>query len=204
MLRLIVIAMLLNIANACSLGGGPVPQDHFYKFPEVQLDAQVEPVFNEIVIKPVKSSGLYHERAILFIESDKPLEMRRYHYNFWSTTPAELIHNALYQGLQSSKIARHIARDLSALTADYIIDSRIVRFERIIKNQSARDLVGIEVALEISVRKGGVAGLVWTKRYSVSDALQTTDMHLSAQAFGDALKDIAGQLVADLIVLNKN
>jgi len=199
MSRLIYSLFLIYSLAACSLGGGPAPQDHFYKIPEVVLDAQANSSFDELVIKPVKSSGLYHERAILFIESDKPLELQRYHYSFWSTTPAELIHNALYEGLQSSNIARHVARDLSASRADYIIDSRIVHFERMIKNQPANHLVSIEVALEISVRKGGVAGVVWTKRYSIRNNLQTTDMHSSAQAFGEALKTIAAQLVADLI-----
>lgn len=197
MFRLVSMVLLSMSLSACSLGGGPAPQDHFYKLPEVVLAAQETPVFDELVIKAVKSSGLYHERAILFIDSDRPLELQRYHYSFWSTTPAELIHNALYQGLQSSNIAKHVARDLSALRADYVIDSRIVHFERIIKNQQ----VSIEVAVEISVRKGGVAGVVWTKRYSVSNALANTDMHPSAQAFGDALKDIASRLVADLLVL---
>ncbi len=197
MFRVVFMALLCMSLIGCSLGGGPAPQDHFYKLPEVELAAQATPVFDELVIKPVKSSGLYHERAILFIDSDRPLELQRYHYSFWSTSPAELIHNALYEGLQSSRIAKHVARDLSALRADYIIDSRIVHFERIIQDQQ----VSIEVALEISLRKGGVAGVVWTKRYSVSKVLTNTDMHQSARAFGEALKDIASRLVADLLAL---
>jgi len=199
MLRLIFITLLMSSLLACSLGSGPAPQDHFYKLPEVVLDAHATPMFDELVIKPVKSSGLYHERAILFIESDKPLELQRYHYHFWSTTPAHLVHNALYEGLQSSNIGKHISRDLSPVRADFIIDSRIVHFERIIKNQQA----SIKVALEISVREGGVAGVAWSKRYRVSKDLATTDMHSSAQAFGDALKTIAAQLVADLMGNNK-
>ncbi len=194
MLRLIIFTGLIFIINACSLGGGPAPQDHFYKLPEIRLDTQ-QPIFNELVIKPVQASGLYHERAILFVESDRPLELQRYHYRFWSTTPSELIHSALYQGLQSSNIARHIVRNTTSVQPDYIIDSRIIHFERLIENKQ----VSIEVALEISVRSGE-GRVLWTRRYHVNKKLMTQDMHSSAEAFGAALKEISAQLVADLFV----
>lgn len=188
---------MINLVS-CSLGGGPAPQDHYYRLPEVKLNdlnESQQAAYKSIVIKPVKSTGLYHERAILFIESDKPLELQRYHYSFWSSTPAELCHNALYQGLQSSGIATHVSRDLSEIRPDYIIDTRIIQFERYINKTT----VNIQVSLEVSVRSGQATGPMWAKRYNVTKQLQTTDMHDSAEAFGEALQEISAILVNDLL-----
>ena len=198
MLRIIILLLIINNIVSCSLGGGPAPQDHYYRLPEVKLNGIYESAaesYKNIVIKPVKATGLYHERAILFIESDKPLELQRYHYSFWSSTPAELCHNALYQGLQSSGIVTYVSRDLSELRPDYIIDTRIIQFERFL-DQSA---VNILVALEVSVRSGQPSGVMWTKRYNINKQLETTGMHDSAVAFGEALKEISALLVEDLL-----
>ena len=198
MFRIIILLFIINNVISCSLGGGPAPQDHYYRLPEVKLDdlkESVQAVYKHIVIKPVKSTGLYHERAILFIESDKPLELQRYHYSFWSSTPAELTHNALYQGLQSSGIAAHVSRDISEIRPDYIIDTRIIQFERFIDGSAVK----IQVSLEVSVRSGQPAGPMWTKRYSVIRQLQTTDMHDSAEAFGEAMKEVSENLVKDIL-----
>jgi len=198
MLRIFILLLIINSIVACSLGGGPAPQDHYYRLPEVKLDGLNESTaatYKHIVIKPVKATGLYHERAILFIESDKPLELQRYHYSFWSSTPAELSHNALYQGLQSSGIVTHVSRNLSELRPDYIIDTRIIQFERFIDNST----VNIQLALEVSVRSGQPSGLMWTKRYKVNKQLETHDMHASAEAFGEAFKEISALLVNDLV-----
>jgi ABC-type uncharacterized transport system auxiliary subunit len=196
MFRIIFILVLGIATTSCSLGGGKAPQDHFYRLPEVKLEAQ-STKFKSFVIKPVKSSGLYHERAILFVESERPLELQRYHYSFWSTTPAELIHNALYQGLYTSGIATQVSRALSENRPDYIIDSRIIHFERFIKNQQ----VDIEVELEVSVRSGNLSGVEWTKRYKAGEKVLTTDMHASVEAFGVALNNISKQIVNDLMAL---
>lgn len=198
MLRIVILLLIINNIVSCSLGGGPAPQDHYYRLPEVKLDGLSESIaatYKNIVLKPVKATGLYHERAILFIESDKPLELQRYHYSFWSSTPAELSHNALYQGLQSSGVVTHVSRNLSELRPDYIIDTRIVKFERFIDNSS----VNIQVALEISVRSGQPSGVMWTKRYNVNKQLETNDMHASVEAFGEALREISVLLVKDLV-----
>ena len=112
MIRIFLLILSVNSLTACSLGGAPVPQDHYYKLPQLVISPLEEPRFKQLLIKPVKATGLYHDRAILYIEQEKPLELQRYHYNFWSETPANLLHNALYQGLSSSGLSQKISRDM--------------------------------------------------------------------------------------------
>ena len=194
MFRLILLLLLVNNIWGCSLGGGPAPKDHFYRLAEVSLESQAV-FYKSIVIQPVKSSGLYHERAILFIESDKPLELQRYHYSFWTTTPAELVHNALYQGLSSSSISDQVNREITENRPDFIVDTRIIHFERIINGQN----LNIEIELEVTVRCGNLTGDTWTKRYKVNEALQNTSMHSTAEAFGAGMKLISKELVSDIM-----
>ena len=197
-IRIFLLILSVNFLTACGLGGGSVPQDHYYKLPALDINAQSEPRFEQLVLKPVKATGLYHDRAILYIEQDKPLELKRYHYNFWSETPANLLHNALFQGLSRSAISKNISHDINASRPDYIIESRLVSFER----QIQKNNVTIQVALDISVRSGYDVSDQWTKRYSSQKKLVSTAMHPSAEAFGAAVQDICEQLINDLLVKN--
>ena len=196
MIKIFLLILSVNFLTACGLGGGVVPEDHYYKLPVLDISAQSKFRFEQLVIKPVKATGLYHDRAILYIEQDKPLELKRYHYNFWSETPANLLHNALFQGLNSSAISKNISRVINASRPDYIIESRIVKFEREIH----RNNVMVQVALDISVRSGHDVSDQWTKRYSSQQQLTDTAMHPSAEAFGAAIEDICEQLISDLLV----
>lgn len=191
---LFVLCVLTQLAS-CGLGGGSIPQDHYYRLPDITLQAQ-QPVFNRLVIKKVKASGMYHDRAILYVEHDRPLELNRYHYNFWAETPAELLQTALYQGLETSGIASSVSQELVQGQVDYIIDTRILHFERIIED----DHVEIDVALDISVRSTDFAGTQWSKTYQSRKQLNTTSMHASAKAFGEAVQSITEQFIADFVV----
>lgn len=191
-LRSICLLLSLQFIQACSMGGGPAPADHFYRLAEITLQPQASASFNRILIKSVKSSGLYHERAILFIESDKPLELQRYHYNFWASSPAEIIHDGVFQGLLSSGIGKNVSRILSLETADIVLDIRIINFQQLIKGSN----ISVDVELEITVSK---ASKSWSKRYQVNQPAQSSSMHASVEAFSESLKSIINQLVEDLL-----
>lgn len=196
MLKIFLIILSVGVLSACGIGGGALPQDHFYKLPELVVNAQATSRFTELVVKPVKASGLYHDRAILYIEQDHPLELKRYHYNFWSETPADLIQGALYQGLSNSGIAQRVSREVTESAADYIIDTRIVSFERVINGGS----VTVRVALDISVYSGHDVSDFWSRRYTSTRAINTTAMYPSAEAFGGAVEEICTQLINDFLV----
>lgn len=196
MLKIFLLMLLVSGLSACGIGGGALPQDHFYKLPELAINAQATSRFVELVIKPVKATGLYHDRAILYIEQEYPLELKRYHYSFWSETPADLIQGALYQGLSSSGIAQRVNRKVTESQADYIIDTRIVSFERVING----DAVTVKVILDIRVHSGHDASNYWVKRYTSTQVINTTAMYPSVEAFGVAVEEICTQLITDLLV----
>ena len=101
----------------------------------------------------------------------------------------------MYQGVKSSGIARAVNREITSDRPDYIINSRIQRFEQFIGN----DKILIEVALDVSVKAGSANLQGWNKLYEASITLNDMDMHASAQAFGDALQKITEQLMSDIL-----
>lgn len=196
MYRLLPITFLISLLTACGLGGGPVPADHFYRLPDIVLEKQSKPAFDTLVVKPVKASGLYHERVMLYINESRPLEIQRYHYNFWIKKPAELIHEGLYQGFKSRGVAINISRKLNNNSNDYILDSRITHFECILDGQNVTVRLGLNITLsgpDLSVGQ-------WSKHYLSSQKLHTNDVHASVKAYGTALQDIILQLSGDFLI----
>lgn len=197
--RSLGILSLLSVLTACGLGGANVPETHFYRLPTITLPAQPQQ-FSHLVIRPVQASGLYHERAMLYAEQSRPLQLQRYHYHLWAEKPAELTGRALYQGLHSSGIAADVSRGLLQPEQAIYIDTRIEQFERLI----LADGVKVQVALQFTVRgpdNGPVNGdYDLVKTYSADVSLPGLRMHDSAAAFGEALQQILQQLVADLLI----
>jgi len=189
--------LLVSLLSACSLGGD-IPQDHYYRLPEISLEKLAAPRFDTLLVKPVRASGLYHERAMLYTDKQRPLELHRYNYNFWAEPPASLLQNALYQGMLSSGIAgqviRQLPRQASHKTDTSILDSRIIHFERQIDGSE----VIIQLALEITLHRADDSTLLLSKTYRASEKLQTTAIYPSVEAFGGALERILEKMIEDL------
>ena len=76
-----IFAMVL--ITGCA-GRSTVPDDHFYQLPEIlplktSTSRQTEVI---IGIDSLRSDGLHGERAVLYVDADNPLELRRYHYHY--------------------------------------------------------------------------------------------------------------------------
>ena len=70
-------------------GSGAVPDDHFYQLPEIIPPKSFTTPRTDVIIgvDSLRSDGLHGERAILYINADSPLEIRRYHYHYWTDSP---------------------------------------------------------------------------------------------------------------------
>lgn len=191
MLSKIILLLCVSLLTACSLGGS-VPRDHYYRIAEINITPLDRELFTHIVIKPVKVSGLLHERAILYVEKLRPLELQRYHYHFWAQTPANLVQQALGQAFSSSLAAGRVSLELGEQRADLVVDSRLLKFER----QIDGDVASIEIELEVSTRHRD--GSYWSRTYRVANQLDTLAMHDSAQAFSESLQQIMQKLIDDI------
>lgn len=201
------IAWLALVLSACA-GSSMVPEDHFYRLPAIkQTDSlKLPPLFNRLGVAEPEADGLYRERAAMYVESDRPLELKRYHYRHWVYSPPVLIQQYLHDYLQASKVAGVVVKYSGDQDVDEIIGGRILRFERLVGNTQAEVLVTLELYLQQSSDDNGADGpaLIFNKQYSRQLAVKDNAFYSSAELFGEALQQIFQQFVEDAVALRNS
>lgn len=185
------IALLLGTISltSCGISGGTIPQDHFYRLPAVETASHTPQ--NNIIIKPVRVDGLYYERAMLYVEQDQPLELKRYHYHYWVETPASLIHKYLNSYFLESGL---MDEESKLKTAHMILNPTLLNYERIVSEGKADAYVKLHFELQSNTDKDKF----FTRTYEARVAASSMTMHDTVSAFGKALDEIAKALVIDL------
>ncbi len=193
MLRLLILVFMSQLLIACSLGGGEVPADHYYRLPEIPVVENQSKLFSSILVNPVQVDGLYHERAILYIEKSTPLEVKRYHYHYWVEPPAKLIQKYLVLYLDRNAIAQQIITNELPDRADIEITPQVLNFERIIDGSDVRLLVAIKIDAHFLKNKK-----MLSKKYQSNIKLDDNSMHATVNGFGLALAEVFSLFVSDL------
>ena len=182
----------------------PVPEDRFYRLPDIQHKQTDAKPISITLSKPVKleridTEGLYQERAILYIDNSYPLELRRYHYHHWLNTPADMVSEHFLSYLRSvlptGKVGRYTAEPR---VGNYRIGGKLLRFERIMNSGSPIASVTLELWLNTDDHTQ-----VFTKEYSINEQAKDGSMHATAVAFGKALEQTYAYFIQDLKKENK-
>ena len=187
-----ILLTLYALLAGCSLGGGPAPDDHYYRLPDAQVETQ-QRRYSRVVINPPRATGVYHDRALLYVEQATPLEIHRYHYHYWSAPPESLVQEHFVNWWSTSGLAEQVNTS-PVEDADLVLDSRLLAFERLVGGEGIR----VKATIAFSVRKASTSGLVWSKDYTQELTPDDGQMHSTAAAYGRALDDIMQRLVKDL------
>lgn len=196
----ITLLSLLLIGTAiipgCTGRGTVVPDDHFYQLPEVLPEriSNDRLTNNTIAVAPLHSDGLHGERAILYINSDRPLELQRYHYHHWTDSPPRLIQESLLNYLRKSGLARNVVRYDPEEQVDGTISGTLLHFERV----TGPGGIKVEVALELEYNNDQKLPQTWHKEYHVTLPVGNSSIHSTIEGFGSALQQIFNAFVADL------
>jgi len=185
--------LLISLVTGC-MGGGPAPQDHYYR---LALNTGISKNTNklaypEIGVPPSITDGLYRERAILHVDKNAPLELKQYHYHHWHDTPGRIVQEHLIAWLQQRTPNTAITRLSQGEQRDVMLQTRIVRYERIQTNDGPRVLVTLEVVLHKRHKT------LLKKTYQKILKLEGDSMHDTVHAFSDALVKIYTDLLSDL------
>jgi len=196
--------VLLGFACALSLvgclGGGPVPPDRFYMLPRVTPERPLPAplVAGTLGVDRLRADGLREERAMLYIDSAHPLQVRRYHYHHWAAVPGELIQQNLIDYLRAARAAPRVMRGAPDLSVKARVTGRVLRLERIVGEDGVRVDVTLELYLSPasssweSARAPGVGG-----DYHASVAASDRTMHATVEAYGRALDTIYARFIRD-------
>lgn len=191
--RYFIYMSLFLTLTACGLSPSTIPEEHFYRLGDTVKIKPAAIKFEYLQLADVKASGIYNERAILYRDSDKPLEIHRYHYHFWMQSPAKLVQSYMQQYLQQSGVTKNIATGSVSRSSAGVIQTEIIRFERLVAKQQAE----VDVRLRI-----GFAGA--SRIYTAQVKADSTDMYATIEAFNQALSQIMLRFQEELSRANKS
>jgi ABC-type uncharacterized transport system auxiliary subunit len=195
-LRSWITGLLLVVTLAGCMSQPPVPADRFYRLTAPDpTPAAAQPAFaGTLGVAPLDSDGLHSERALLYVDRQRPLELRRYHYHFWADPPPQLIQSQLLRYLRRAGIAANVVRGDSPPTVDYLVSGRLQRFERIV----GKEQVEVAVAMELGVDRGHHGGPGWHASYQATVAAKGRSMYATVQAYNVAFGRICADFLQDL------
>lgn len=165
------LVLLMWLLSACSFSSGNLPADHFYRLPAPAAVTTAMPVS----IDSVRAEGIYNERALLFVETARPLELHRYDYHFWAQTPAKLTQSYLTACLANP--AADKATSVKKLTP--VIES----FERVLDSGKAQALIKLRINQRV---------------YEAKVTADSMDMHATVAAYGQAMQIICEAIARDI------
>lgn len=173
----------------------PVPTDRFHRlsvgapatvYQAPQLEGTVE-------VDRFNATGVLQDRAIIFIEHDKPNVMHQYHYQLWSDPPTRMLQTATVEYLRAAHLADQVVKTGLRVVPSYTLMGDIKRLEHVVGNSSS-----VQVELEFGLRDQRDGTLVWVKSYAASREVDNDSVAAATQAIGEAVEEILASLSADL------
>lgn len=192
-MKRIAIPLLFAALLAGCQSQPPAPTDKYYRLRSPSASAALaRPVLpGMLVVRPLRAEGPLAERPMVFLHADKPLLLEQYHYQHWEAPPAVLIQEYLRQDLA----ARHVFGNVGErMDGDYVLEGRILRFEKVITPQGSRAVA--EIRLTLNRRHPFVNMLEHT--YSADVVLADDSPHAFAQGMEVAMKRVADDFARDL------
>jgi len=194
--------LLLALTLSGCMGGASVniPRDHYYRLPAVTAVTPLRtPLLSgALEVSTVQTSGMLHERSILFVREQQPLEVSPYHYYYWVNTPSSLLQQHLLDYLRQKNLARSQHRYRSDTPAEFRLEGELLHFERYIR----KDASEARVELDLVLRDNRSRRILLRKLYRHNAKAQSPEMADTADAFGRALGAIYRQFAQDVAALN--
>lgn len=188
--------VLLLVLVGCT-STGPVPEDRFYRLDAVHPDHRLaDPVLHGgLNVVYVRADPLRGGRAVLYSDSTQPLQLRRYHYEFWVDQPPRMLRRVLTSYLREAGIADSVVAGEGTADSAYSLQLSLLRFEQVLGGQKA----DVEVAVEATLSSGPGDSILWTRVYERRRTSHSRQMHDTATAMQAALADVFADLRADLV-----
>lgn len=171
----------------------PAPTDKYYRLRSPSASAALaRPVLpGMLVVRPLRAEGPLAERPMVFLHADKPLLLEQYHYQHWEAPPAVLVQEYLRQDLA----ARHAFGSIGErMDGDYVLEGRVLRFEKVITPQGSRAVAEIRLTLN---RRHPAANLL-ERTYRADVPLADDTPHAFAQGMESAMGQVADGFARDL------
>lgn len=194
-IRTAILLTLTALSTAGCVGSGEIPEEHFYRLPELQpASPRSRPLTRASIDVPrLRASGLLHERALLFSRAAQPGDLRLYHYHQWQDPPDVLVRDHLVEYLRRSGLAARVLPSSAGVQTELRLTGRLLRFERVI--EAGRSTAAVEV--EFTLQRGQRI-IFGPHRYRTAREADGSAMTAVVDAFGIALQQTYDELIRDL------
>lgn len=185
------IILLLMFLTGCG-NTPPVPTDHFYRLPPVDVERGPALTDKMLQVQPLRAEGLLRERGIIYVDSAASVELERYRYHLWHEQPGVLVARHLADYLRSAAAADLITSGRGT-TAGWIINGDLHEFMQVRGSDGNR----VVISLELRLFNDRGMDSVLQQLYKESEAVNGTDITDVVAAFDRGLDRIYGRFLDD-------
>ena len=185
-------ALVLAVGLSGCLGSAPpVPADHYYRFLVSEpAGAPARRAFPGVIsVTAFAGDGLLRSRPILFAAGEDPHQIRQHNYHYWADPPTRLVQGEMVAYLRRAGLADAVVTPDMQINADYELQGRVKRLERLLGDGRARIAVEIELAvIRLRDRKLMMSKSYTADRDSGDDSVNASVLAMS-QALGGIFED---------------
>ena len=191
----ILAIVALALLGACS-SPPPIPDDSYFRLESSRLEPPFpRPVLAGVLLVDVPdAAGVRRSRKMIYSEDSGHLRFQQYHYHHWEDSPPRLIQGQLTRILRASGIASTTI-DQRKGRINYLLESRIDRFDRLLSSTGATAHIEIEFWL---VDEQDPDRILLHQQYEENVAATSMTIETTAVAFSRGLENISKRLLADL------
>ena len=192
--RLLLGAVIVMMSGCTAVQ--PVPEDNYYRITIAvpASDSQAPILHGGLLVDRLQTDALRNGRAIVYRDDDRPLQLQRHHYHFWSESPAKMIQHQLAVYLDQVRTADYVFNTDHALPHRYRLTGRVVEFDRVAGKEQIRSVIKLQFVLT----RRGVAGPLLSETYQSEITAAGKDMHAYAKATQQALGQVLDALNHDI------
>jgi len=202
---LIVLALAgLTGLTACLGSAPPVPRDHYYRImvtpPKGAIASQTASIEDAPVLgwgilgqPQLEAEGLLRERPLLYSATGSATEMQQHDYHYWMDPPTRMLQLELVDYLRASGLARSVVTPEMRIKADFEVNGRIKRLERLLGGGPTR----VVVELELSMVARADNELIVVGSYIAGANAADDGIESSVLAFNEVLGQVFERFLAD-------
>jgi ABC-type uncharacterized transport system auxiliary subunit len=186
--------MLSGVLLAGCASQAPLPEESYYRLQWPQIAPGTPAVDGRLllVMRP-RTDGLYAERALLYSEDPAHRVLQRYHYHLWLDTPPSLVQDYLIAALRAQRLTGMVADYDPGLDGDFLLASKLQRFEQLVGSDGAEVVVSLELKLE----RADHGRPLLLREYTETVRAASSAPNDAVAAFEQALQAIVERFVGD-------
>lgn len=183
------------LLTACFGGSTSVPDDNYYRLPEIPGKKMIDPVLTgSLSIKKVITHGIYNERTLVYTDKNTNIKLNRYYYHHWEKSPSMLIQDNLTQYLKSTGIAENVFSQTQNTSANYLLETELISMHRDMTSNPYLAVITINIKLYDKLKNS----LVINQRYHSEISVNSNDLIDTVKAYGVGFKNIYDEFISDV------